>query len=570
MTPAGVYTVLHSFSGNPDGNAPKAGLIQASDGNFYGTTYFGGGLTYGCVFRMTPDGTVTVIHAFGSTPTDGQNPRASLIQARDGNLWGTTQKGGNSDRGTVFAMNLQGTTLFQYSFTGVADGAYPYAPLIEAKNGALYGTVYAGDFSTHGRAFVAWGGTVTVLHTFLSGADGANPIGGLIEGADGNFYGTTHFGGTFNQGTVFKMAPNGDVTIIKSFSGGAEGAWPDTSLIQPRDGNVYGSTRIGGVGYGTLFKVSPTGIVTTLHTFTGGADGANPGAALIEAAGGALFGYDRQRWRLRRRHLSVGHDSGRRRPRRLRRRWICRSFLFRPSTSNVFIAGSTTSMTWTWGVAGDIPVQGDYDGDGITDVALFRPSTGGWSIIKSTTWTAVTITYGVNGDVPVPADYDGDGRTDVAVFRPSTGTWYLGTGVTLVFGGAGDIPVPGDYNGDGKTDIAIFRPSTGAWFLSTGGSFTFGGAGDVPVAGDYDGDGKTDVAIFRPSNSRWFIGTGASYTWGGGGDVPVPGDYDADGKIDVAIFRPATGQWFVINSNTFTASVVTFGGYGDIPFLKRP
>ena len=135
MTPAGVYTVLHSFSGNPDGNAPKAGLIQASDGNFYGTTYFGGGLTYGCVFRMTPDGTVTVIHAFGSTPTDGQNPRASLIQARDGNLWGTTQKGGNADRGTVFAMNLQGTTLFQYSFTGVATVPIPTRRSLKRRTG---------------------------------------------------------------------------------------------------------------------------------------------------------------------------------------------------------------------------------------------------------------------------------------------------------------------------------------------------------------------------------------------------------------------------------------------------
>ena len=139
MTPGGVVTLLHSFTGGADGMTPFGALVQANDGNFYGTTY-SGGVGFGTVFRMTPSGTVTTIHAFTSG-ADGANPHAAVIQASDGNLYGTTQFGGGSNRGTLFGMNLAGTTIFRYAFTGNADGAYPYAPVIQARDGALYGTV---------------------------------------------------------------------------------------------------------------------------------------------------------------------------------------------------------------------------------------------------------------------------------------------------------------------------------------------------------------------------------------------------------------------------------------------
>jgi hypothetical protein len=246
--------------------------------------------------------------------------------------------------------------------------------------------------------------------------------------------------------------------------------------------------------------------------------------------------------------------------------------VFEPSTGEWHTAqsGSGIATVRRWGGNGDVPVARDYDGDGKVDIAVFRPSNGTWHIIKSTTGLGVSYTFGGRGDIPVPGDYNGDGTTDIAVFRPSSGTWYLGTGGAFAFGGSGDIPVPGDYNGDGRTDIAVFRPSNGTWYIGTGEAYAFGGGGDIPVPGDYNGDGKTDSAVFRPSTGQWFIGTGATFTWGGSGDIPVPGDYDGDGRTDVAVFRPSTSIWYIIKSSTSASITYTWGGWGDVPTEQRP
>ncbi len=254
--------------------------------------------------------------------------------------------------------------------------------------------------------------------------------------------------------------------------------------------------------------------------------------------------------------------------------------VFRPATGTWFLRALGGDRFVAFGTNGDIPVPADYDGDGKTDVATYRPSTGTWFISRSSGGDQAR-PFGVSTDLPVPGDYDGDGLADIAVYRPSNGGWFIrratGMETFTAFGTSTDIPVQGDYDGDGKTDIAVFRPSTGGWFVqrSSGGSTfaAWGTTGDVPVPGDYDGDAKTDLAVYRPSNGIWFVqhssgGTSAE-AWGTTGDVPVPGDYDGDGKTDLAVFRPSSGLW-LIRTSSGPAISGAWGANGDIPVALPP
>ncbi|MBS1797308.1 MAG: S8 family serine peptidase [Acidobacteria bacterium] len=251
--------------------------------------------------------------------------------------------------------------------------------------------------------------------------------------------------------------------------------------------------------------------------------------------------------------------------------------VFRPSTGDWFINRSTAGFTVpNWGIASDVITPGDYDGDGKADVAVFRGSSSTWYILQSSNATPSITVFGAVGDVPVAGDYDGDGKTDLAVFRASTNQWIVrnsngGSVTTTVFGATGDVPVRADYNGDGKTDIAVFRPSTNTWWIAnSGGAVTataFGATGDLPVPADYDGDNKEDIAVFRPSTGQWWTlnSTNGSVTapvFGTTGDVPVPGDYDGDGKDDQAVYR--AGTWWV-NKSTGGFQTTTFGLTTDRP-----
>jgi uncharacterized repeat protein (TIGR03803 family) len=295
IAPSGTLTVLHSFDGT-DGTEPN-GLIQATNGNFYGTTAFGGANGKGTVFEITPSGTLTTLASFNGM--NGQSPEAALIQAADGNFYGTTSRGGANKLcpprrtltcGTVFKITHSGTLTTLASF-GEEGGSVPFSPLIQATDGNFYGTTPSTVFK------VTPSGTLTTLAIVSSS------YAGLVQATDGNFYGTTEYGGNAANcdggcGTVFKVTPSGTLTTLLSFTNSAN---PVAALIQATDGNLYGTTGVGGanndcggsapgpIGCGMVFKVTLGGALTTLFSFDS-TDGAGPQAALVQATNGEFYG----------------------------------------------------------------------------------------------------------------------------------------------------------------------------------------------------------------------------------------------------------------------------------------
>jgi hypothetical protein len=237
-----------------------------------------------------------------------------------------------------------------------------------------------------------------------------------------------------------------------------------------------------------------------------------------------------------------------------------------------------------FGATTDVPVPGDYDGDGKTDAAIFRPSSGLWYGPRTgAAQIVIQMFLGQSGDVPVPGDYDGDGKTDPAIWRPSIGLFFAvksgGGTLSATLGQSGDVPVPRDYDGDGKTDPAIWRPSTGDWQarLSAGGTFqaTNGTAGDIPVPADYNGDRRADPVVFHPSSGLWtgpYSGAPGSFstTLGQSGDTPIPGYYDNNVTVDPAIFRASTGTWIATLSAGGSKRLDGLGLAGDVAIQKRP
>lgn len=287
--------VIYEFSGEPDGRYPEAGLLLDPAGNLYGTTYYGGTHHNGTVFKLAPDGTETVLHNFSYKRSDAANPRAGVIMDSSGNLYGTTGGGGvGSLLGTVFKISPDGTETILHSFTG-SDGLAPVAPLIIDKAGNLYGTTVAGGTGTCGGCGVVFkiapDGTASVLYSFQGGKDGADPEAGLLVDSAGIFYGTTSEGGINDtNGTVFKLAPDGTETILHRFKG-SDGNLPWGGLIEDAEGNLYGTTSEGGsYGGGTVFRLTPDGTETVLHSFSGRKDGSSPLDTLLMDKEGNLYG----------------------------------------------------------------------------------------------------------------------------------------------------------------------------------------------------------------------------------------------------------------------------------------
>jgi uncharacterized repeat protein (TIGR03803 family) len=309
VTPNGALTTLHTFNVT-DGYGSYAGLVQGTDGNFYGTTYFGGANSCnfdppgcGTVFKITPSGTLTTLHSFCSqiNCADGANPFEGLVQV-NGDFYGTT----NAGPGTVFKITPSGTLTTLHTF-GPTEGSVPNGDLVHASDGNLYGTTEYGGANNPcmkangqgcGTVFkITPGGVLTTLYSFCSQGgynctDGYLPLAGLVQAADGDFYGTTAIGAG-----VFKITPSGTLTTLYNFcsqANCADGFESRGELIQGTDGNLYGTTLLGGhstctQGCGTVFSITTTGTLTTLHSF-GGLDGSYPTAGLVQDTDGNFYG----------------------------------------------------------------------------------------------------------------------------------------------------------------------------------------------------------------------------------------------------------------------------------------
>ena len=294
LTPSGTFTNLIFFNGT-NGAGPRAGVVQGVDGSFYGTTYNGGSNNAGTIFQLTTNGALTTLVTFAFGDNSGAYPIAGLIQGQDSNFYGTTAIGGTNGYGTIFKLATNGTFATLVSF-GNTNGNSPYAGLVQGNDGSLYGTTYQGGTNKHGTIFkLTTNGTFTSLYSFTGTNDGGYPYAGLVQGLDGNFYGTTFYGGTNGYGTVFELATNGTLTTLVSF-GNTNGAYPQAGLVLGSDGNLYGTTSAGGaytnqsgLGYGTVFMLGTNGTLTTVISFDG-TNGASPEAGLIQGADGNFYG----------------------------------------------------------------------------------------------------------------------------------------------------------------------------------------------------------------------------------------------------------------------------------------
>jgi uncharacterized repeat protein (TIGR03803 family) len=299
-------TNLYTFTNGADGGNP-AGLIEGTDGSFYGTAVNGGSAGWGSVFRITSAGGLSPLYSFKSGD-DGATPTASLTRGTNGLFYGMAEVAGANGSGTIFDVSSNGTFNALYSFAKLksksglltnADGAAPGSALALGTNGNFYGTAPEGGTNSYGTIFeFTHEGKLTVLHAFSNGADGAYPGAPLLQFTNGNLYGTTVGGGSNGYGTIFQLTAAGVVLPLYSFTNGADGSAPESALIDGHDGNLYGTCTAGGLfGSGTIFRITTAGVLTPLYSFSGASpdapyynnDGASP-RTLDLGADGNFYG----------------------------------------------------------------------------------------------------------------------------------------------------------------------------------------------------------------------------------------------------------------------------------------
>ena len=296
LTEQGKRQVLHHFAG-PDGEAPL-GLVQASDGGLYGVTNRGGAFNDGTVYRIEPTGEFRTLHAFQRGVASGGWPRAALMASRDGSFYGSTSLGGPAGAGAIFRMSAEGQLTWLHWFDpALKEGSGPSGRLIEARDGLLYGTTVGGGKRGHGTVFsLQRTGELRTLHSFdFNGTDGHHPDTGVTEGPDGLLYGVAEGHRLNRRGLIYRLPPDGALEVIYNFPPPSEdnGREPLQPLLLGRDGKLYGSTSMGGIGRlsGTLFRLASDGRLTTLHAF--GPDdpaGQRTSCGLMERADGEFLG----------------------------------------------------------------------------------------------------------------------------------------------------------------------------------------------------------------------------------------------------------------------------------------
>ncbi|CAA9404888.1 MAG: hypothetical protein AVDCRST_MAG74-1856 [uncultured Pyrinomonadaceae bacterium] len=517
------------------------------------------------------NGAALVVGASGDDVNSNINQGSAYVYAQVGNGWNFLEH--------IFATDGAATDFFggSVSISGITIIVGAASADINSNNsqGAAYIFSSAGNgFEQQAKLVAPDGAASDSFGNGVSIFENTAIVGAYLD----------DIGTNNNQGSAYVYVKNGNVWTLQAKLFAADGA-----LVNEFGGSVsisynkiiIGAERNGNIGAAYVFvRNSGTWKLQNKLVPADGVTNDNFGASVAISGNNVIVGADRD-------DIGNNADQGsaylfnvvNRTPDDFDGDGRSDISVFRPSNGSWYINQSTAGFTGvTFGLGTDLLAPADYDGDGKTDVAVFR--NGNWYYLRSTTNSFVGLTFGLAGDVPIPADYDGDGKADVNVFRPSDGGWYRlnssnGAFVGQTFGQNGDKPLIADFDGDGKTDITVFRPSSSAFYSldSSSGNFrgaVFGFGTDIPTLGDYDGDDKTDISVFRSSDGGWYRlnsanGAFVGQTFGQNGDVPVAADYDGDGKTDVAVFR--NGEWYRLNSinGAFVGQSFGFGTDKPIP-----
>lgn len=493
------FTSLASFD-KTNGNEPNhTALIQATDGNLYGVTSYGGANGSGAVFRVSTSGTLDLVYSFCSLAScaDGENPYTSLVQISNGDLYGATYSGGASNNGTLFKITTSGslTTLYNFcSLAACADGSGPEGQLAVDAAGDLYGTATNGGANNFGTVFkYSTKGVLTTLHSF-SGADGEYPQGGLTA-VGGVFYGTAEDGGANGFGTVFKITAAGAETTLHSFAGAADGYYPHGWLVDAGGtfyGTTFGTSGSGANSWGTVFKMTAAGTVTTLYSFcslAGCADGSAPTAGLMQATDGNLYGVT---------DVGGANNDG---------------TIYELTLKEVLTTLHSFDSTDGYGPQGALLQDTNGDFYGLTE---FGGGSGDGTVFSLATGLKAFVTLELtSGKAGTKVGILGDGFSSSSVVKFDGVT---ATTVTLTEPGLLTATVPA-----GATDGYV-TVTTGATTLTSTQKFT--------VHNSWRTGAVVPVPVVNPAAAVL------------GGDIYLVGGYNSTGSLaDLQIYNPTTNVW---------------------------